>query len=69
MLTGDIRNILADQVLSDAFMVMNHNVCPHATTTVILYLEAFGIEDLDWPSMTTDVNPVEHEWNFLKLRI
>ena len=33
------------------------------------YLEDEGIEGLDWPSRSPDLNPIKHAWDALQRRI
>ena len=39
---------------------MDDNARPHRAGVVNDYLEDEGIERLDWPSRSPDLNPIEH---------
>ena len=51
------------------FIMMNANTRPHRTRVVDQYLEQEGIERIDWPARSPDLNPIEHAWDMLQRRI
>ena len=55
--------------VGDGFILMDDNARPHTARIVQEYLEMEGIERLDWPSRSPDLNPIEHMWNELQIRI
>ena len=48
---------------------MDGNARPHRARVVNDYLEDEGIELLDWPSRSPDLNPIEHAWDALQRQI
>ena len=48
---------------------MDDNARPHRARVVNDYLEDEGIERLDWPSRSPDLNPIDHAWDALHRRI
>lgn len=46
----------------EPFVFINDNAQPHRTRAVNRYLENEGINRLDWPAVSPDINPIEHAW-------
>ena len=55
--------------VGEDFVVMDDNARPHRAYVVTEYLEREGIERMDWPARSADINPIEHVWDILQRRI
>nr|CAH7737381.1 unnamed protein product [Callosobruchus chinensis] len=59
-----LRNEIGDQ-----FIFMDDNARPHCTRAVQQALENGNIARLEWPSMSPDMNPIEHVWDYVSRAI
>ncbi|UYV64918.1 hypothetical protein LAZ67_3002431 [Cordylochernes scorpioides] len=48
---------------------MDDNARPHRALMVDKYLESEGIQKMDWPARSQDLNLIEHVWHALGSRI
>ena len=65
-------NVLAPRVvphfdnhaLTDRPMFMDDNARPHSSRIVQHFLQHEAVQTISWPAMSSDMNPIEHVWDF-----
>lgn len=51
------------------FVLMDDNARPHRARVVNQFLEEQGIERMEWPAYSPDLNPIENIWDYLGRQI
>ena len=70
-----ITDILQEHVVPYApyiganFLLMHDNARPHTGRIVRNYLEEVGVNYLDWPARSPDLNPIEHVGDLIGRRL
>ncbi|GFW59599.1 transposable element Tcb2 transposase [Trichonephila clavipes] len=55
--------------MGQQFLFMDDNAPCHRTVAAEQLLESEDIERMDWPARSSDLNPIEHVWDFLGRRL
>ena len=45
------------------FVYQDDNARPHRARTVVNFMETEGIEHMEWPAVSPDMNPIENMWS------
>ncbi|KAI3360395.1 hypothetical protein L3Q82_002305 [Scortum barcoo] len=51
------------------FLLMQDNARPHVAGVCQQFLQDEGIDAMDWPARSPDLNPIEHIWDIMSRSI
>lgn len=55
--------------IGEDFLFMQDNARPHVARKVLDFCDEVGINRLEWPAMSPDLNPIEHLWDNINRKV
>jgi ribosomal protein L19 len=51
------------------FLFQHDNAGIHKAMSIQKWFVEIGVEEIDWPAQSPDINPIEHFWDELECRL
>ncbi|KAI3375443.1 hypothetical protein L3Q82_003692 [Scortum barcoo] len=64
-----VRPYAGTGAVGPGFLLMQDNARPHVAGVCQQFLQDEGIDAMDWPARSPDLNPIEHIWDIMSRSI